>query len=92
MDRTEEEGGGEGGKALLSGQVSRLAVGAGSRLSHSPGRGRGELRHRGRVPGCAASLGCPVKTTLLSHFVPCKRCVTSQLPDTKPNKPSKLPS
>lgn len=76
MDQTEEEGGGEGGKALYSWQVTRLVVGAGSSLSHSTGRGSGT-----RAMRLAAQLpqGTGVKNTLLFFFLPCKHCMISQL-------------
>lgn len=57
MAQTEEEGGGEGGKASRSWRLSSLVVGAGSSLSHSAGRGRGKLGQRSRAPGCTASPG-----------------------------------
>lgn len=57
MAQTEEEGGGEGGKASHSWQLSRLVVGAGSSLPCSPGRGRGKLGQRSHAPGCTALPG-----------------------------------
>lgn len=79
MDRTKKEGGGEGGKALCSWQVSSLVVGAGSSRSRSPGKGRGELWHQSHAPGCTASPGHRSTKHLTFHFLPCKPCVTSWL-------------
>lgn len=58
----------EGGKALCSWRVPSLAVGAGSSLSRSPGRGRGNLRHQSRALGRTASPGHGGKKHLTLSF------------------------